>query len=226
MNHPLRLPGRGRRFASLALGLGVIAGLVLAPCPSGATEATPGKHRPAPLPDTLDGGGAGDGVYGRYGGPFALAVGPGLEVAPSSGAVRPTAVATLRFYQSIGLGLAYAQAVTSSDPLERTLAATIVLEPLFLLRWSSDAEWGRAFWDLTLDSLSVSAGAVLVEPRGGSLGDSAGFRLGLGAGIPLLCRANGPWLRFGGRMDTAGEIAGSFFANLEWQWFFVNRTPE
>lgn len=180
------------------------------------------------MSDALDRGGRGDGVYGRFAGHWALSVGAGLEATPVSGTARPSALASLRFYQTAGLSLALAQAVDDGDPLERTLSPTVVIEPLFLLRWSGDHEYGRAFWDLTLDSISLSVGAVIAEPRGGTFGDAAGLRLGLGAGLPLLAKASGPWLRLGGRMDSglSASVVGAFWANLEWQWFLPGGAPD
>lgn|GEM_PF-952955 len=181
-----------------------------------------------PLPDSLEGDGHGDGVYGRFDGPLALSLGVGLEAVPTPGVVRPTAALSGRFYQSVGLNLALAQAVTSTDPLERSLAASLLVEPVFLLRWSGDHEWGHAFWDLALDSISVSAGAFCAQPRAGNFCESAGFRLGLGAGLPLLAKAGGPWLRLGGRLDTGlgADLVGAFWANLEWQWFVLGRASD
>jgi len=222
-----RVRARWQSRFSLVLGLSSSGGVFLSG-PALAEDARPAaKTRPA-MPDALDRGGRGDAVYGRFDGPLALSLGAGLEVAGASGVARPAALASLRFYQTVGLAVGFAQAVAESDPLERSLATCVVVEPLFLLRWSADREWGRAFWDLTLDSLSLSLGAVIAEPRAGSFGDAAGFRLGLGAGLPLLGRANGPWLRLGGRMDTGlGEsVEGSFHASLEWQLFMGNPRQE
>jgi hypothetical protein len=181
-----------------------------------------------PLSDSLEGGGHGDGVYGRFDGPVALSLGAGLEAVPTPGVVRPTALVGARFYQSVGLALSLAQSVTSTDPLERSLAASFLVEPVFLLRWSGDHEWGRAFWDLALDSISLSAGAFCAQPRAGNFCDGTGFRLGLGAGVPLLAKAGGPWLRLGGRLDTGlgTDLVGAFWANLEWQWFLLGRSSD
>jgi len=206
-----------KRLLEALFALGLLSGAGVAH----AEETDTTAHGPEPLSDALERGGNGDGVYGRFDADFGLSVGAGFEAAPAAGVVRPGAMATLRFYQSAGLNVAFVQAVAEGDPLERSLSPTLVIEPLFLLRWSNDDEWGRAFWDLAFDSLSVSLGAVIAEPRGGTFGDAAGFRLGLGAGLPLLAKAGGPWLRLGGRMDTgvAADVVGSFWANLEWQWF-------
>jgi hypothetical protein len=154
-----------------------------------------------------------------------LSLGAGIEAVPTPGVVRPSALGTLRFYQSVGLSLSLSQSVTSSDPMERTVAASLLVEPVFLLRWSGDHEWGRAFWDLSFDSISLSAGAVCAEPRAGNFCDAAGLRLGLGLGLPLLAKASGPWVRLGGRLDTGQgpDVVGAFWANLEWQWFVLGR---
>ena len=181
-----------------------------------------------PLPDSLEGGGRGDGVYGRFDGAFALAIAGGIEAAPASGAVRPSALVTTRFYQTAGLALGYSQAVMQADPLERSASASLLLEPLFLVRWSGDQEWGHAFWDLLLDSISLSAGVLLAESRGGTFGDAAAFRAGLGAGVPLLARASGPWLRFGGQIDAGLEpnVVGTLSVRLEWQWILRGRARD
>lgn len=180
------------------------------------------------LSDSLEGSGRGDGVYGRFDGTFALGIGAGIEAAPSSSAVRPAAAGALRFYQSAGLLIGYTQAVMEEDPLERGLAASFLLEPLFLIRWSGDRQSGYAFWDLLLDSISVSGGLLLAESRGGSFGDTAAFRAGLGAGLPLMARASGPWLRFGGQMDAGLEanVVGTLWARLEWQWVLRSRAQD
>lgn len=182
-------------------------------------------HAADPLPDTLEGGGHGDGVYGRFDGPFALALGASLEAAPTSGALRPGAAGALRFYQTAGIGVGYSQAVMTEDPLERSLGVSFLLEPLFLVRWSRDGQWGRAFWDLLVDSLSLSGGVLLAEPRGGTFGDAAAFRGGLGLGLPLLARASGPWLRLGGQLDVGLEpdVVGTLQVRLEWQWVLRTR---
>jgi hypothetical protein len=224
---PRQHPSAGARVIRLLQGV-LALGLFSSAAAAHATETAKTTHGPESLPDALEQGGHGDGVYGRFDAYWALSVGAGFEAAPAAGVVRPVGLSTLRFYQSVGLSVAFAQAVAESDPLERSLSPTLLIEPLFLLRWSKDDEWGRAFWDLAFDSLSLSVGAVIAETRGGTFGDAAGFRLGLGAGLPLLAKAGGPWLRLGGRMDTgvAADIVGSFWANLEWQWFLPSSASD
>lgn len=203
----------------LALALAMTSGLWQVP--AHAAEGLDSRS----LTDSLEGGGPGDGVYGRFDGPFALGIGGGIEAAPSSSAVRPAVAGTLRFYQSVGLLIGYTQAVMEEDPLERALATSFLVEPLFLIRWSGDRQSGYAFWDLLLDSISASGGLLLAQSRGGSFGDAAAFRAGLGAGIPLLARASGPWLRFGAQMDAGLEanVVGTLSVRLEWQWVLRSR---
>jgi hypothetical protein len=151
-----------------------------------------------------------------------LAVGAGLEVDFDAGAARPTAWLVSRVYDSAGLYAVYRQGTGGGDPLARALGFGATLEPLFLLRWSADREWGLNYADLVLDSLSLSAGLVLAEPAGGNFADLAGADLGLGLGLPLLGRAGGPWLRARAVLETGRpELAGLLFAQLEWQWFFA-----
>lgn len=206
----------------LQAGCAILAALssFLTPRPAGAAPTRWPGHGAPPLTDSLEGGGRGDGVYGRFDGPFAVSLGAGVDADLGVGVARPSALAALRFYQSIGLTVNFAQAVDDGDPLERTLAVSALLEPLFLVRWSGDHEWGRPLWDLIFDSISVTTGAVFAEPRAGSFGDEVAFRLGLGAGVPLLARASGPWLRLGARMDAglSPNVSGGIFAHLEWQW--------
>lgn len=214
---------RHRRNAApvLALALTVASGLWQAP-------AHAEGHGTESLGDSLEGSGRGDGVYGRFDGPLSLGIGAGIEAAPSSSTVRPSVAGTLRFYQSAGLLVGYTQAVMAEDPLERALGVSFLLEPLFLVRWSADRQSGYAFWDLLLDSLSVSGGLLLAESRGGTFGDTAAFRAGLGAGLPLMARASGPWLRFGGQMDVGLEanVVGTLWARLEWQWVLRSRAQD
>jgi hypothetical protein len=220
VGHPVSRPTmRYRPNAALVLALALASGLWQAPA-----HATEGRGTDS-LTDSLEGAGPGDGVYGRFDGPLSLAIGGGIEAAPNSSAVRPAAAGTLRFYQSVGLLVGYTQAVMDEDPLERALAASFLLEPLFLVRWSADRQSGYAFWDLLLDSISASGGLLLAESRAGSFGDTVAFRAGLGAGLPLMARASGPWLRFGGQMDAGLEanVVGTLSVRLEWQWVLRSR---
>ena len=179
-------------------------------------------RRPEGVP-FQEGGGRGDGVYGCFDGEFSLSGGVGVEADLRSDVLRPLVQATLRFYQAIGITTGFSQSVESTDPLERSLRAGIVIEPLFLLRWPNDDETGRALFDLTLDSIGLNAAVVFVEPKSGAFADVVAFDLGLGAGVPLQGTAPGLWLRTRGDVRLS-DADPTFLLQLalEWQGFFAS----
>jgi hypothetical protein len=163
----------------------------------------------------------GDGAYHRFDGDFALGVAAHAELDISRSDVRPALLATLRFYQTLGIAAGLSQSLHATDPLERRLFVGATLEPLFLLRWPKYNHTGNAFWDLTVDSLGIHAGAAFHESRGGNFGSSAVANLGFGAGVPLTGSAKGLWAR--ARMDVelgATSPAVLCLIGLEWQFFF------
>lgn len=165
----------------------------------------------------------GDGVYGRFDGDFAFSLGAGIELdfAGPGVAPRPLILGSARFYQTVGAYVALSQAVLDSDGLERVFSTGVLLEPLFLLRWSEAKQSGVAIADLALDSLSLSLGAYFGEPRGARLAEASGFELGLGFGIPLMGNAPGPWLRTRGQLRFGqSEPAALLHVLLEWQGFW------
>ncbi len=164
----------------------------------------------------------GDGVYGRFDGDFAFSIGAGVELdfAGSGVAPRPLILGSARFYQTAGIYAGLSQAVLDSDRLERVFSTGVLLEPLFLLRWSKNQQTGVAVADLAIDSLSIALGAYFSEPRGARLADASGLELGLGFGLPLLGKAPGPWLRTRGQMRLGqSEPAALLHFVLEWQGF-------
>jgi len=192
-------------------------GLALLGLPSRAIAAT---TDPASALVTADDA-PGDGIYGRFRGDFSLALGASAELDITRQAARPAIFTTLRFYQAVGLTLTGSQSVTSSDPLERRITASVIVEPLFLLRWSKYQHTGRALLDLTIDSLQIHAGVALLEPRGGNFASPTVANLGAGFGVPLQAKANGLWLR--SRLDVelgAASPAVLCLVGLEWQFFF------
>lgn len=164
----------------------------------------------------------GGGVYGRFDGDLSLSVGLGADADFEYAVVRPSAHLATRFYQTLGLGISLSQAIDGADPVERMLGVGLLIEPLFLIRWNSDEEWGHAFWDLTFDSLSLSLGAHITEPRGGNFGDVAGGEFGLGFGLPLFARAEGLWIRtrFSGLLGRDG-FDPLLTVYLDVQWLFA-----
>ena len=188
--------------------------------PRGAPPAAEDRslERVEPLTDSR-----GDGVYGRFEGDVSFAVGAGAEADLSQPdfTPRPQLWLLSRFYQTAGVYVSYSQAVVTEDLSERVLAAGLLIEPLFLFRWSRDEQTGHPFFDLVVDSLSASVGGFFAEPRSGRFADQSGLELGLGLGIPLAGQAPGPWLRARGLArlgpDNPAGIAQVF---LEWQAFW------
>lgn len=178
------------------------------------------RPRPVGVPQT-EVGPSGDGVYGRFLGDMAWSLGLGGELDFSSTSLRPQVRGALRFYQAVGVYAHFTQAVQTDDPWERGVSAGLLIEPLFLLRWPDNKQTGRALLDLTIDSLSLSVGATVIEPRSGNFADKAVFDLGLGFGVPLLGRANGLWLRPRGVLRLLDDTPQFVLQlGLEWQGFF------
>jgi hypothetical protein len=198
-------------FAPL-LGLGLGSLLLLYSASAGATEvaaksAAP-QHVYAPLPGS-------DGVYGRLDGSLTLAFAAGaeLEADQPRGALRVSA----HYLWTAGAYARYSDAFGSADSRpERVLSVGVDLRPLFLPRFGLDVEQGPALLDLTLDSLSLTAGAYFAEPGAAAFGDAHGFEGGLGFGLPLMAQAKGLWLdaRAERRFADRGENAWLFTLSL------------
>lgn len=171
--------------------------------------------------------GTGDGVYGRFDGDFSFRVGLGAEWDMQARAARPLARLDLLGYQTLGTYLIYRQGVMIDDEALNVVSWGVSLSPLFLFRWSRALESGRAYGDLVLDSLTLSAGLAAATPRGGAFAEALGFESALEAGVPFLPRADGPWLRC--RLNIASGRSGLGFTHdwggsvmllLDWQAFF------
>lgn len=163
----------------------------------------------------------GDGIYGRFAGDVSWSLGVGAEYDGRSASLRPDATFTLRFYQAVGLAATFSQTAHTTDPIERRLGVALVLEPLFLIRWPNFQHTGKSVLDLTIDSLGLWLGASFFEPKTGNFADQTALSLGLGAGVPLLGRAEGPWIR--GRVEVSlglGEPIPLGLLTLEWQGFW------
>jgi hypothetical protein len=174
---------------------------------------------------------SGDGVYGRIAGDLSISAAAGIEVDFTSPASRLLLGASVRYFSAVGPYFVLREGFDEDDDYERLLGAGVLVEPLFLYRAVKNLERGPQFWDLTLDSISLSVGAFWAEPMGGSLGNERGIECGLGVGVPLIGEAAGPWLRTRGvaRVDEAGHGAGALWITLEWQAFLdlgLNSGPE
>lgn len=201
--------------ARLAGGL-VALGLLHAPAARASDdEARERVHAPSP---------GYDGVYGRLDGGVALSGGAGVEL--EDGEPRAQLRVTAHYLWTAGVYARYADAFGSAEERPpRVLSFGVDLRPLFLPRFALDAEQGPAFFDLLLDSLSLSAGAYFAggrpqdEPpslaRAG-FGERRGFETGLGLSAPLCGSARGLWLdaRAERRFADRGEGAWLFTLGL------------
>jgi hypothetical protein len=169
------------RAASLLLGL-----LCCSAARPAAAERADGEPPHAPSPGY-------DGVYGRLDGNVDLGLGVGAEL--EAGEPRATLRASGHFLSTAGVYLRYEDGFGSNDERPaRALSFGIDVRPLFLPRFALDLEQGPALLDLTLDSLSLNAGAYVAQPQRDSFGAERGFDLGLGFGVPLCGEASGLWL--------------------------------
>ena len=184
-------------------------------------------HQPTQVIDPGATAGQGDGVYGRYSGDLAYRFGLGIEWDAQAKATRPLAIAELVGYQTVGVYLSYRQGLTKYDEVENVLSFGATLSPLFFLRWSKALEFGYPHLDLMIDSLTIAPGVALSTPASGPFASVLGLELGFLAGVPILPRADGPWIRARFNLLSArrslgfdSEWGSSFLVYLEWQGFF------
>jgi hypothetical protein len=136
-----------------------------------------------------------DGVYDRLDGDVTFTLGLGAEVGNGT---RGALVARALYYHSGGLVVGYADELFADSALERVVFVGGEVRPLFMPRWALDLEGRQPLLDLTLDSLSLGAGAYFGETEGESIGERPGFEATVGFGVPLFASAKGPWLEFRG----------------------------
>lgn len=169
----------------------------------------------------------GDGIYGRFSGDFAWSGELGAEYDGHRESLLPGASAAIRFYQAVGVSAGFWQSVDATNALERRLTLHVLVEPFFILRFRDFGESGEAYADMLLDSIGVRVGPSFLQPRGGRLADAMALSAGIGAGLPLLGRADGPWLR--GHVDCelgAGPPNVLVGFTLGWQGFFTSELVE
>lgn len=135
-----------------------------------------------------------DGVYGRFDGDLELHLGAGVAIA-HGGPMLAAHLAAL-YLSTAGVYARYADAVGTEGPsVERSIAAGLTLQPLFLGRYAKNWEQGPARVDLLLDSIALDIGAFWHDPRnppGESFALTPGLEVGLGFGLPILAQASGP----------------------------------
>jgi hypothetical protein len=159
-----------------------------------------------------------DGVYDRFDGDLDLGLALGAEFG-SAGTPAPIVRGSAHYFSMAGLYAAgRVKAGDRSAPSLFDLG--IDVRPLFVPRWAKGYETGPAFFDLTLDSLSLSLGAFWAakSDRGGG---TQGFEASLGFGVPLLAAAAGPWLETRGvlRYPDAGPRDEAVIVALAWHGF-------
>ena len=165
--------------------------------------------------------GDGDGVYGRFDGDLSFRIATGLELDLSIPAPRPLLVGSLVAYQTLGVYASARKSIIKKDPERLVTSIGASISPLFLLRWGMNAASGRAFWDLTLDSLALNLGLQLSLPPGGTYGEDVGFEGGLEVGVPLMAKAEGLWLRTRVNLLTGYDSPiGTLWLTIGWEGYF------
>ena len=167
-----------------------------------------------------------DGVYGRFLGDLELSLGLGAEIdSPTRGAARVTA----HYYSMAGVYAVYRDAFSDADDGDRrVLGFGIDLRPAFIPRWARNLQQGPAFFDLWIDSISLGLGAYWAQPPGADFGAARGFEASLGAGLPLLGSAPGPWLEARGvlRWGERAEAEPSVLVLLSWHAYVLTPFTE
>lgn len=150
---------------------------------------------------------SGGGDYGRFEGNIDLGLSAGSEL----DARGPSALVVLsgHYFWMAGATLAYLDALGSSDATwSRLLAVGVDIRPAFVPRWGENHEFGPAFTDLLIDSISLGLGVFWASPPNGSFGDRRGFELSGGFAVPLFARAQGLWLGARGVLRWADPASG------------------
>lgn len=151
-----------------------------------------------------------DASHGRLVGDVGIAGAVGMTV----GARGPRASADLRlrYLSSAGIFAMYEDGgiLASAAEPRRNLAFGIEVRPLFLARWATGRELGRAYLDLLIDSLAIEIGPVFAQPEGARFGARPGLQMGLGFELPFSTVASGPFLALhgGGRWSDAALAGG------------------
>jgi hypothetical protein len=163
--------------------------------------------RVAPEVDRQRDSPARDGVHGRFDGDLDFGLSAGAQA--DGDAISALAGATLHYFWMAGVSVGYVDALGAADAkARRLLSVGVDARPAFLPRFAEDLAHGPALLDLTLDSISLGVGVFWAEPQDGSFGERRGFETSLGFGVPLLARAEGPWLSARGVIRFAEEAGG------------------
>jgi hypothetical protein len=169
---------------------------------------------------------ANDGVYGRFHGDtdLSLKLGGLISDAQLAGSIGASA----HYYSIIGVTGDYSESLVADALHTRSFSVGVELRPLFLPRWALGQERGPAWLDLTLDSASLGFGAYFTD-AGRALDDTRGVWLSLGFGVPILARAQGPWVelrqlvRFPDQDVLGAEPRSALFVYLSWHHVLLLR---
>ncbi len=149
-----------------------------------------------------------DGVYGRLDGDLELRAEAGAGFA--SGGPSFAAGVSALYLGTAGFYAHYTDALgMRGADVTRSIAAGLHLEPLFLARYASDLEHGPARLDLLIDSFGVEIGSFWSAPRGYGLAAEPGLELAATLAVPLLPRANGPFLALRGALRLRQDDAAA-----------------
>lgn len=188
---------------------------------------SPGEPTTSRLPGEVSSDGSsgrGDGVYGRFDGRYDAGLEAGTEL--GGGGAAFAARATAHYFYMAGLYASYFDAMGGEElRARRGVSFGVDLRPTFLPRWSNDMQRGPSFLDLAVDSISLGMGVYFREPRGREFGDSRGFELSLGFGVPILGRFEGLWLGARGllrwddpKVREARSAEATALLTLGYQW--------
>lgn len=166
----------------------------------------------------------GDGVYGRFDGDLDLGAGVGASYLTGAERFAFSARLSAHYFSVAGVYVDYSDALDAEADPRRALGFGVDVRPLFIPRWSTNRQVGRPFLDLTLDSISLGLGAFFAQPSDESFGDERGFEASLGLGLPLLARADGPWLELRGALEwpNSGEMREKALAVVSFHFFTLS----
>ncbi|MEZ4440317.1 MAG: hypothetical protein R3B72_14565 [Polyangiaceae bacterium] len=146
---------------------------------------------------------ANEALGGRLEGDLAVSIEAGVSEAVGPAPYQGEALALragLLYVQTVGLTLRYDEGLgVEALPMRRVVTGLVELRPLFWARFANDLERGPTWLDLFVDSTHVSLGLYDAFPQARYCPRSrgcqdVGMHLGLGVELPLLPRANAPFI--------------------------------
>lgn len=167
-----------------------------------------------------------DGVYGRFKGALDLSWKLGSQVLSSSSSPALSVGGSAHYYSLLGVNLDLIENFAGEQHSSREARFGLELRPLFLPRWILGTERGPAWFDLSLDSVSVGLGGYVQRRGSHDPAVSTGTWASLGAALPLVGNAAGPWLEVRGLYQfpdpepiTRPEAYPSLSVYLSWHHF-------